>query len=156
MKKRNEIEEKYKWDLSGYCTDLDSAISRIKSLVPEFEKLTKYENKLGNDELLFECLETNRKLGEKFEVLACFCSLKQKEDATVSKTNEILNVIESISSDLGVKLSFIDVEISKFSNARLNNLMRTQNLLNTKKCLKMSNDTKNIRFQNHKKNCFHA
>ena len=94
MKKRNEIEEKYKWDLSGYCTDLDSAISRIKSLVPEFEKLTKYENNLGNDELLFECLETNRKLGEKFEVLACFCSLKQKEDATVSKTNEILNVIE--------------------------------------------------------------
>ena len=123
MKKRNEIEEKYKWDLSGYCTDLDSAISRIKSLVPEFEKLTKYENKLGNDELLFECLETNRKFGEKFEVLARFCSLKQKEDATVSKTNEILNVIESISSDLGVKLSFIDVEISKFSNARLNNLI---------------------------------
>lgn len=122
MKKRNEIEEKYKWDLSGYCTDLDSAISQIRALVPEFEKLTKFENKLGEDDMLFECLETNRKLGEKFEVLACFCSLKQKEDATVSKTNEILNVIESISSDLGVKLSFIDVEISKFSNARLDSL----------------------------------
>ena len=124
MKKINEIEEIYKWDLSGYCTDLDSAILSIKKLVPEYEKLTKYENKLSDDDLLFECLEENRKLNEQFEVLACFCSLKQKEDATVSKTNEILNVIEAISSDLGVKLSFIDVEISKFTNSHLADLIK--------------------------------
>lgn len=123
MKKRNEIEEKYKWDLSGYCTDLDSAISLIKELVPKFEKLTRFENKLNDEDLLFKCLEENRKLGEEFEVLTCFCSLKQKEDAGVSKANEILNTIEALSSDLGVKLAFIDVEIAKFSNAKLRALM---------------------------------
>lgn len=132
MKKRNEIEEKYKWDLSGYCTDLDSAISLIKQLVPKFERLTRFENKLNDENKLFECLEENRKLGEEFEVLTCFCSLKQKEDATVSKTNEILNMIEALSSDLGVKLSFIDVEIAKFSNAKLRDLMKNPKFVDYK------------------------
>lgn len=132
MKKRNEIEEKYKWDLSGYCTDLDSAISLIKQLVPKFERLTRFENKLNDENKLFECLEENRKLGEEFEVLTCFCSLKQKEDATVSKTNEILNMIEALSSDLGVKLSFIDVEIAKFSNTKLRDLMKNPKFVDYK------------------------
>ncbi len=123
IKDRSEIEEKYKWDLSGYAENLDSALLGIKDLKKKYEKLEKYEGKLSDDDLLFECLENERMLDEKFDALTCYCSLRQKENSADAKVNEVLNIIESMTADLSVKLSFIDVEISKFSYVRLKKLI---------------------------------
>ena len=50
MKLRAEIEQKYKWDLSGYFKDTlewDNLFNYVKN---NYKEILKYENKLNNKE----------------------------------------------------------------------------------------------------------
>jgi len=62
MKKREEIEEKFKWDLSQYAKsveDCEEKCKKLKSFLPNFKK---YEGKLNTAETIFECLEKQSKI----------------------------------------------------------------------------------------------
>jgi len=123
MKQRQEIEEKYKWDLSGYFKsdeDWDNQFEQIKS---EYESLIVYENKLTNNDLLFECLEKNRKLGEIVERLYVYINLRVKEDATVSIYKSRANKLDKFLSDINPKLSFISSEMADFSDEKIEELL---------------------------------
>ena len=116
MKKRSEIDARYFWDLSGYAKNMESALATAKKLLPEYENLTKFEGRLKDDEALFECLETKKNLDQQLEVVMEYCFLRESEDSENSHVEEISNMIETMFSDVEVKLSFIDAEINKFSN----------------------------------------
>ena len=58
MKKRSQIANEYKWDLSSYIKN-ESEINRIFSLMEELPtKLCKYNGKLNDKDLLFERLNS--------------------------------------------------------------------------------------------------
>ena len=57
MKKRSEIEEKFKWDLSKFCKDDDDFNERLKTVEQKISVFKKYEGKLSDEQLLFQCLE---------------------------------------------------------------------------------------------------
>lgn len=51
MKERNEIEEKYKWDLSSYGDD-ESFFDELKKLEPFIVGVKQFKNKLGDGDKL--------------------------------------------------------------------------------------------------------
>ena len=56
MKKRNQISNEYKWDLTSYIKN-ENEIKRIFNLMEELPtKLSKYNGKLNNKTMLFERL----------------------------------------------------------------------------------------------------
>ena len=76
MLKRNEIEEKYKWDLSEYFVSDNAWQEEFENIKPLYNKLITYENKLCNNELLLECLNLQTEISERvgrLYVYLCLC-----------------------------------------------------------------------------------
>ena len=84
MKTRNQIEEKYKWDLSNYFASMQEWDNEFESIKPLYQQLATYEGKLGYDETLLECLKLENQVSERMGRLAVFIALKCKEDGNIS------------------------------------------------------------------------
>ena len=50
MKKREEIEEKYKWDLTKFCKNNDDFYVRLENLKPKVDEFKIYEGKLKDSD----------------------------------------------------------------------------------------------------------
>ena len=56
MKKRNQIDDKFKWDLSSYIANEKQIEETFKIMESMIEILPNYSGKLGDKEILFERL----------------------------------------------------------------------------------------------------
>ena len=116
MKKRNKIEEKYKWDLSGYYNsqaDFESDFSFVKQ---NYSKLKDYENKLNEKSSIYDFLKLDEEISRKLEKLYVYASLKAKEDMTNSACQKTLKDIEKLSVDVSEVCSFSAPELSELSD----------------------------------------
>ena len=130
MLKRNEIEEKYKWDLSEYFVSDNAWQEEFENIKPLYNKLITYENKLCNNELLLECLNLQTEISERVGRLYVYISLKVKEDGKNNFYQDRLNKLDKYLSDVAPKISYISSEINEFSNERLTNLSKDTDFQN--------------------------
>ena len=131
MKKREEIEEKYKWDLTKFCKDNDDFHNRLKKLQNELAEFKKYETKLNSSNaLLYECLEKETKFSEEFGLLYVYASLYKKGDNANEDANSMYEEINAFATKVSTATVFIDVEISKFSNQKLKELIKDKKFKN--------------------------
>lgn len=126
MLKRDEIEEKYKWDLTEYFKDLDEWDKTFESIKPEYEKLKKYNGKFGDDKTLKEFLDLEQKLDITTGKLAVFISLKVKEDATIQKYKDRENRLSKYFDDISPSLAFITTQLNEISDERLKALAKNK------------------------------
>ncbi len=127
MKKREEIEEKYKWDLSEYSKSLQACEEEINSVEKRFEDIAKFENKLNNDKDIYECLTLESKISEDLSRLYVYSSLKVKENAKDSKAVELSEKVGSVCVKFSTITSFISVEIGELSKEKLTELENNLN-----------------------------
>lgn len=133
MKKRSEIDDKYKWDLSKFCANDDDFYVRLKKVENNVGEFKKFEGKLSDDKILFECLEKQISLLKEFSLITLYAELKLCEDNADRKSNEMSERISFVISKYSVATSFIDVEISKFSVDKLKNLQKNPKFKNYKR-----------------------
>lgn len=124
MKKRSEIEEKYKWDLSKYCKDEADFYLRIEKLEKKFVELAKFSGKLSDDEILLKCLKFDSEISKEFEVLAVYAELCETTDVTSQKANEMCEKVSLVGANYNKVSTLISTEIDKFSSKRLKNLIK--------------------------------
>lgn len=124
MKKREEIEEKYKWDLSDYSASLEACNAELEEISSHFDEIKKYEGKLSEDETIYDCLLFLDVIEEKLDRLYVYSNLKLKEDANNSAIVELCEKVGSTCVKFGTLTSFIDVEINSLSNEKLENLQK--------------------------------
>lgn len=122
MKNRDQIEEKYKWDLSNYFTSVEKWEEEFNKTKPLYEKLTTYEGRLNDDSVLLECLNLEKEINERVGRLIVYISLKTKEDGKNSFYQNKYNILEKYLSDVAPSVAYISSEINEFSNERLNDL----------------------------------
>ena len=130
MKKRSEIEEQYKWDLSGYFNgenEFNKEFAFLKSKLNAFEV---FRGKLTNEKNILECLELDEKLSKRLEVLCVYASLKLSEDAGDSKNQERLNQVSSLMTEFSANTSFVAVEIKKNPDSLLKKLQKESEFKN--------------------------
>ncbi len=130
MKLREEIEEKYKWDLSNYFKDTlewDNLFNYVKN---NYKEILKYENKLNNKKDIFSCLELENKISYDAGLLYVYASLLTKEDSTNSASQNLLNKIEKLSVEIDENTSFISAEIKELDNEFLNDLIKDEKFKN--------------------------
>lgn len=130
MKSRSEIEEKYKWDLSNYCKSVDEFYKRLDKIAGKTGDFKKFEGKLADDEMLFECLELETKIDKELSLLAVYASLKLSEDNSDRVANEMNEKMGLVISKFSTATSFIDVEISKFKDEKLKGLQANKKFKN--------------------------
>ena len=122
MKKREEIEEKYKWDLSEYSESLEACEKELKEIEQRFEEITAFENKLNSDENIYACLKLESEISEVLSRLYVYSSLRVKENAKDSKAVELSEKVGSVCVKFSTLTSFISVEIGELSNEKLKEL----------------------------------
>ncbi len=130
MKKRNEIEEKYKWDLKEYYNSDDDFKVEFEYLKSQIHSLDKFRGKLRDEKTILECLTLDEQLNKRFEVLYVYASLRTREDATNSFYQERLTQVEAVLNEFSALTSFINVEIKKLPNKVLRNLQKTSQFSN--------------------------
>ena len=107
MKKREEIEEKYKWDLSSYCKDDNSFLEEYNYLKEHLKDLLLFKGKLSNEKELIKCLKLEEELSIRLGVIYVYAVLKIREDASNSHNKENLTLIESLSNQYSSETSFM-------------------------------------------------
>ena len=122
--KRSAIAEKYKWDLTAYAKDDEDFLSRTKALAKYQNLFKSFEGKLSDDEKLLELLNLSSEYEKQLSLLYCYAMRKRDEDLTNSKAIENLGVIEKIANQNAIAAAFITPEVGKFSNQKLNFLMK--------------------------------
>lgn len=130
MKKRSEIEEKYKWDLTKFCKDEKEFLKRLKNIEEKISLFSKYENKLENDAILFECLEFQTKLLIELGLLYRYSDLSSLVETTDKRANELVELFSNVDTKFSVATSFIEIEIGKFSNEKLKKLQENKSFSN--------------------------
>lgn len=126
MKNRSEIEDKYKWDLSKFCVSDEECKLEAEKLKNFGSIMQKYENKLADDDMLLKFWKDYDKYLLKLMNLGLYVQNKQSEDLSLSSSNELESMLTRIETENAEKLSFSDVEISKFSYKKLNALYKNE------------------------------
>ncbi|MEG1751705.1 MAG: oligoendopeptidase F [Clostridia bacterium] len=119
MKKRNEIEEKYKWDLSSYFYSDQEWDSVFKQVQEQSKYFLQFKNKLSNREYLLEYYQFCDKFDEKMDKLGTYSFLKVSEDAKNEISQKREQIFSKFCAELGQKTSFIIVELSKIDENKL-------------------------------------
>ncbi len=133
MKKRSEIDEKYKWDLTKFCKNDDDFYQRLEKLSSQIVDFKKYENKLSDEKILFECLENEMEYDKELGLVVSYVYRRLSEDNSDRKTNEMMEKASFLMSKLSNETTFIGVEVAKFSNQKLKNLIENKNFTNYKR-----------------------
>ena len=123
MKLREEIEQKYKWDLSSYFKNIEEWDKSFNFLKNNYKEILKYENKLKNKDDIYACLELENKISYDMGLLYVYASLLVKEDSTNSVNQNLLNKIEKLSVEIDENTSFISTEIKELNDDFLNELI---------------------------------
>lgn len=123
MKERSEIEEKYKWDLSKYCSSDEDFYSKLERMTVYLEILKKYEGKLSDDNLLLEYLELTSKIEEEL-CFADYAFFKRCENNADRIANEMIEKLNVFFTKLSTITTAVEVEIDKFSIAKLKALQQ--------------------------------
>lgn len=122
MKKRSEIEEKDKWDLSGYFKDDAEFLNEFNYLKTQTDFLAGYRGKLKDEKTILECLEKDQEMSKRLEVLYVYAVLKTREDAGNSLYQERQTQVGTLISQFSTKSAFVSVEIKKNPNSLLKKL----------------------------------
>ncbi len=130
MKTRSEIEERYKWDLTKFCANDNEYYERLKKVESQIGVFKKYEGKLSDEKILFECLEKEIELLKEFSLVAMYAHLRLCEDNADRTSNEMNEKLSFVSSKFSNETSFIDVEISKFETGKLKALQENKKFKN--------------------------
>lgn len=110
--KRQEIDEKYKWDLSDLCKSSKEFNSRIKKIPKLIDELAKYQGHLlDSSENLYNFLQEKDKVEEEIEHLDMYAHLMStvntNDHEAAEEHSQILNLIAEYNS----RFSFVNNEI---------------------------------------------
>ncbi len=130
MKKRSEIEEKFKWDLSGYFKNDDEFLKEFEFLKSQINFLDSYKGKLNNEKIILQCLRKSDEFDRRLEVLYVYATLKTREDAANSFYQERANQVGWLVSQISTQTSFVGVEIKKNPNSLLEKLQKESEFKN--------------------------
>ncbi|HIT62323.1 MAG TPA: oligoendopeptidase F [Candidatus Caccovivens faecavium] len=130
MKKRSEIEEKYKWDITKFCKSDDDFYKRMKKLSSKMKEIKKFEGKLDDDDMLFECLEKSYAFEKEFGFLTLYSELSKRVDNADIKANVMCEKLTNLQTLYLTYSAYIEVEIASFSDEKLKALQKNKRFKN--------------------------
>ncbi len=123
MKTRNQIEEKYKWDLTKFCKNDKQwyeMVEQLKQLVPQFSQ---FRGKLNQPEQLLKLYELEEKFYYISSKCSMYCSNNRNTDLSNSTYVEMENMLVGIEAKAGEETAYIAPEMLSYSEDYLKELI---------------------------------
>lgn len=111
LRNRNEIEEKYKFDLTGWCASIDEFYERLEKVHKQIPKLKEYKGKLGGPDKLFDYNKFFESVYMEIETLDSYAQALVDVDSLNNKYVKMSNTLKNVEVELGTKTSFYNEEL---------------------------------------------
>ena len=130
MKKRSQIPEKYKWDLSTHIKD-ENEIKRILSIMEKLpDKLAKYNGKLNDKELLIERFNKFTKDFSEIDKLASYISNSLNVDSENIEMIKLSQRFNTLAQKIDLADAFFEPQMYELDDKYLNELLNEKRLKN--------------------------
>ena len=136
MKKRNEIEAKYKWNLSCYVKDEEELKQNLNYLKQNANKYKDFYGKLGDKTALLEYLDFDEKYSDVFYRTGSYVSHTLNTDTSNTKYLNYTQQLEFISKDCSEASAYISPQLSELPNEYLQALIDDEKLWKHKRFFK--------------------
>ena len=112
IKNRNEIENKYKWDLTKIFKSDKEYLNEIKSIEKELPNTIKYKDTMLNSgKDLYDALSNIFELSRRIEKVYTYAHLKNDEDISLSSSIELMNKAETIYIKFSQTISYFSPKL---------------------------------------------
>ena len=128
-KTRDEIDEKYKWDLRKIYISEDEWLKDYEYVKANGDKYLEFKGKLNNADTIYEYLMFDEEFSKKADAVYMYAALKFDEDTSNSKYQELKGKIEKVLTDIGAKSSYVLPELLKFSKEDFDRFMNEKSEL---------------------------
>ncbi|GGE25736.1 oligoendopeptidase F [Streptococcus himalayensis] len=125
VKQRNEIEEKYTWDLTTVFPSDESWEAELASLSTDVAKAKAFEGHLlDSANSLLETTDTYMSLSRRLEKLYVYASMKNDQDTREASYQEYQAKASSLYSDFGQTFAFFEPEFMKITEEMYQNFLQ--------------------------------
>ncbi len=136
MKKKNQIEEKYRWNLKDIYSSEDELNKDIEKVATYVSILPKYKGKLKKSKVCLEFFEKCTELSQILDKVEIYISLKLSENLEDNKYIELSSVVSNIAKQIAVATSFEDAELIGYGEKYINKLLKDPRFANYSMSLK--------------------
>lgn len=136
MKKRKDIDQKYKWNLSAYYKDDDAWQKEFEGYSKKIEKLSSFNGKLIEKQSILSCLNLLEELDLLAEPLYIYAHCLKDLDVTSSKSQERMSKMENKLTEHSIASSFITPQLTKLSDEFLKELLLDKKFKKFEKLIK--------------------
>ena len=124
MKKRRQIDEKYKWDLTQLCKDEDDFYKKCKKVENNIKNFDKYRGKLNSKKTILSYLEESKEFDKPYMEVMLYATRKRDEDLTDEKANNMVEKINFLGEKISENFSFVSIELHKLSDEMLDDIIK--------------------------------
>lgn len=129
MTKRNEIDNKYKWNIEDMYSDMSIWEKDLESSVKAAEDYVKYHGRITESaETLLEALKEKDNIWQTLEKAYVFARMKRDEDNRVSDYQSMTDRCFSAIAKVSSSLSFFTPEFLSADENKLNKLLEDERL----------------------------
>lgn len=128
-KKRDEVEENMKWDLSKMYSSINDWNKDYEYLEKNQDKYLDYKGKLNNSKTILEYLTFDEEYSKKLEQVYMYAALKFDEDTSNNVFQELKGKIEKLCVSVETKNSFVMPELLKLDEKDFERFMNEEEKL---------------------------
>ena len=122
-KTRDEIDEKYKWDLKQIYASEDDWLKDFEYVKANGDKYLEFKGKLNKANTIYEFLKFDEEFSKKSDAVYMYAALKFDEDTSNSKYQELKGKIEKVLTEISTKTAFVLPELLKLSKEDFDKFM---------------------------------
>jgi len=125
VKAREDIDDKYKWDLGKLFESDEEWEEAFETVLKEIEELEDYKGRVTESpETLLELLKLRENLKRTVADLNSYANKKYDQDTRKDQYQAMKSRVSTLSSQLSSSLSFIDPEIQEAGKDQINDLIK--------------------------------
>lgn len=136
MKKREEIDVKYKWNFADYYTNDEEWQKAYKKIETQIAKLKSFNNKLISEENILKFLKLDEKCSIELESLYIYANCKRDVDVSNNIAQAMVNKVDNLVTQYAVAVSFAMPQLSQLDMAFLTNLLNNDKFADYSKTLR--------------------
>ena len=126
VKLRNQIEDKYKWDLTPMFASDEKWQEEFDALSAKLPMLDEYAGRLDCEENILACLKLSDELSASYGELYVYAYQRRDEDADVAKYCAMCDKVDALGVKLGEKSAYITPELTALDGEFLLALSRKE------------------------------
>lgn len=129
LKKRSEIEEKYKWNLEDLIPSKEAAEALAGEIEAEIPSYERFKGRLGESaKALFQYLVFDERLDEKLSRLLCYAQQKSDEDTSLGEAQALVSKARTLALKAMEASSFAEPEILSVPEEKMKQFLEEKEL----------------------------